>query len=66
MKKPCGYWNSFEKCRNEALKYTSRVEFKKKSAGAYQACLKNKWMDEISGKTGNRFNKCIYSILVSI
>ena len=29
-KKPYGYWNDFDKCKEEALKYNSRSEFKKK------------------------------------
>lgn len=40
------YW-SFEKCREEALKYNTRIEFKKKSCGAYYAAVKNSWINII-------------------
>ena len=36
-----------EKCAEEALKYKSRSEFKKKSPHAYHAARRNKWIDEI-------------------
>ena len=38
------YWTK-EKCIEEALKYTSRSEFQKKSKGSYVACYKNGWLD---------------------
>lgn len=41
-----GYW-TFERCKTEALKYSSRNEFYKKSGGAYGASLRNKWLDKI-------------------
>lgn len=40
------YW-TFEKCREEALKYTKRSYFTKGNEGAYRAALKNGWLDEI-------------------
>jgi predicted GIY-YIG superfamily endonuclease len=46
MRKPNGYWTK-EKCKEEIEKYTSRSEFQKKSKGAYKACFKNKWIDEL-------------------
>ena len=39
-------WN-LEKCKEEALKYHSRLEFQKKSHTAYKFCLKNKIIDEV-------------------
>jgi len=41
------FWDK-EKCREEALKYSSRVDFQKKSMSAYQAASTNKWMDDIA------------------
>ena len=46
MRKPNGYWTK-EKCKEEIEKYTNRSEFQKKSKGAYKACFKNKWIDEL-------------------
>jgi predicted GIY-YIG superfamily endonuclease len=61
--KPVGYW-SFENCKNEALKYKSRIEFKNNSAGAYGSCKENGWIDSVSGhmiNIGHRYKKCVYS-----
>ena len=44
--KPKGYWNK-EKCHEEALKYSSRMEFSKKSGGAYNAAVRGNFIDEI-------------------
>lgn len=38
-------WN-YDTCFEEAKKYTNRSEFRKGSAGAYTAALKNKWLDD--------------------
>ncbi len=45
--KPNGYWNNKELCGVEALKYSSKNEFKVKSNGAYSAACKNGWLNEI-------------------
>lgn len=44
--KPNYYWN-YNKCANEALKYNKRVDFRKKSSGAYNAARINGWLDDI-------------------
>jgi len=49
LRKPYGYWNIKEKCKKEALKYTTRTEFRKGSSGAYDASMRNGWLDEICG-----------------
>ena len=38
-------WN-YEKCRNEAKKYTSRGEYAKNSKTAYQVARKNGWLGD--------------------
>jgi hypothetical protein len=43
--KPTGYW-SFEMCREEALKYNTKYEFKLNSV-AYSAASKKKWINQI-------------------
>jgi predicted GIY-YIG superfamily endonuclease len=48
------YW-TFERCKEEALKYDKRNVFKKLSSGAYNSALINKWLDEI----------CNHMILIS-
>ena len=46
-RKPDGYWNNFNNCKEEALKYETRTELFKKSKGAYYGATKNGWLDEI-------------------
>ena len=65
MFKPYGMkikWTK-EKCQEEALKYNYRSEFKNKCVSAYNASLKNKWLDEICSHmivSGNKFKRCVY------
>jgi hypothetical protein len=40
------YW-SYEKCKEEALKYTTRNDFSNSIGGAYSSALKHGWIDEI-------------------
>src|ERR1035437_5152609 len=57
-KKRDGYW-SLERCKEEALKYSSCLEFDKKAPGAYKATKKNGWISEVCShlKTRPRKNK---------
>jgi len=43
---PPGYW-TYERCKEEALKYTKRADFINKSKGAYDVVMKNKWDKEL-------------------
>jgi len=45
-RKPNGYWTK-EKCQEEALKYSKKSLFSKKSYGSYNNALKNGWLGEI-------------------
>jgi len=45
-RKPRGYWTK-ERSYDEAKRYKSRTEFQKKAGRAYDAALRNKWLDEI-------------------
>lgn len=45
---------SKEKCQIEALKYTTRFEFQKKSNGAYNSAWSNKWLNDICSHMINR------------
>ena len=47
--KPSGYWN-FEKCKAEASKYETRMQFKKGMPGAYNKSRQNGWLDEFFPK----------------
>ena len=38
---------TYEKCKEEALKYKSRYEFVKTSKGAYESSAKHKWLDDV-------------------
>jgi predicted GIY-YIG superfamily endonuclease len=62
MSKPSGYW-TFDTCKEEALKYNSRGEFKKKSMGCWDKSRKKGWLNSICTHMitiGNRYKKCIY------
>jgi superfamily II DNA or RNA helicase len=49
--KPQGHW-TFENCKAEALKYSSRKKFQLGSPGAFSAALKKGWYDEICAHMG--------------
>lgn len=44
--KPVGYW-TVELCAEEALKFTSKEEFRKHAGGAYSASRKGGWLEQI-------------------
>lgn len=59
---PAGYWTK-EKCKEEALKYSTRSEFKRKSPAAYSKSRDKGWTDEICIHMvviGNRMKRLIY------
>jgi hypothetical protein len=45
---PAGYWDDFERCKQESMKYTGRFEFQKNSRGAYFAALNHGWLDSFT------------------
>ena len=44
--KPANYWN-YERCREEAQKYTSKRNFELGCTSAYQSAKRNKWLEDI-------------------
>lgn len=46
MKKPKGYW-SFERCKDSALKYNTKMEWKNGDGGAYDYAYRQKWLSKI-------------------
>lgn len=44
--KPNGYW-TFERCKEEALKYSTRIEFSDNSRLVYSASRRKGWLDKI-------------------
>lgn len=50
LRKPKGYWNNFQNCQNEAIKYSSKKEFKKAYPSAYEYCRVNKFLDKLKFK----------------
>lgn len=45
QRKPNKYWN-YERCYNEAEKYSSKDEFQKGNASAYNSSKRNNWLDD--------------------
>lgn len=43
--KPTNYW-TFEKCIEEAKKYTAKADWRKASRGSHEAAYKNGWMEK--------------------
>ena len=63
IKMPKNYWN-FERCKLEALKYQTKIEFRTKSSSAYQIAKRNKFLNEICEHMillGNSHRRTIYS-----
>lgn len=55
--KPNGYW-TYERCKEEALKYTSKSEFNKGSKSAYSVAWENGWLDDYTWfKRPEAYNK---------
>jgi predicted GIY-YIG superfamily endonuclease len=52
---PKNYWTK-DRCVAEALKYSKRNDFGEKSAGAYMACLRNNWLEEVCKHMNNKQN----------
>ena len=53
MKK--GYW-TIEKCEEEAKKFSSKKDFRYKYPGAYNACIKNGWLELLSHMISKKQN----------
>lgn len=54
---PANYW-TYEKCYEEAKKYTFRADFQRKSNKAYKSAFRNKWLDDYTWmKTPPAHNK---------
>ena len=56
-------WN-YEKCKEEALKYEYKKDFKKDFYGAYLHAIRRGFLDEICSHmkiTGNLYKRCIYA-----
>jgi len=54
IKKPKGYW-TYEKCKEESLKYTNKTDFFKNANSAYNTSIKNNWLDELCSQIPNGF-----------
>ena len=68
MRRPKNYKWTKEMCKEEALKYNHKIDFKNNSKGAYPASLKNKWIDEICSHMiplGNKHKRLIYRFIFS-
>lgn len=61
-RKPPNYW-TFEKCKEEALKYNYKADFKKNGVTPYRKSLRNGWLNEITSHmvlSGDKYKRCVY------
>jgi predicted GIY-YIG superfamily endonuclease len=61
--KPKHYWNNFEICRIEALKYSNKIDLHNKASACYKSAYENNWLDIICSHmeiVGNYITRCIY------
>lgn len=56
LEKPKGYW-TYERCKEEALKYNTKKDFFKNSVSAYGISIKNGWFKDITSHMIDRPNK---------
>ena len=47
LKVPANYW-TFDKVKQEAEKYNTKMEFDRGNTSAYQAAYKNNWLDDVT------------------
>lgn len=62
MKKPNGYWTK-ERCKEKALEYTTKKEFREGCMSAYTYATVHKCLDEICEHMeliGNIYKRCVY------
>jgi len=62
-RKSSGYW-TYERCKEDALKYKTRNEYRIKSGSSYDRAWKSGWLDNIClhmELVGNRYKRCIYA-----
>ena len=48
--KPMGYWNNYERCREEALKFDTKKDFQKSCSGGFNSAFRHGWLDDFFPK----------------
>ena len=64
---PHGYWNSYDRCFDEAKKYTNMHDFREKSNAAYMSAKRHKWLTDytwldvvmVSPGTWDNYENCL-------
>lgn len=46
LEKPRGYWHNYERCKEEASKYSRRVDFSRGCHSAYKVAWENDWLKD--------------------
>lgn len=61
--KPKGYWNNYERVKNEAKKYSTRTEFYKNNQFVYNVAVNNGWIGDFIPNNAdlNSRVRCVYS-----
>jgi predicted GIY-YIG superfamily endonuclease len=65
--KPSGYW-TYERCKEEALKYNTMVELAENCVSAYNKIQKNRWKNELCSHIeygANLFKRMVYVYIFS-
>lgn len=63
LNKPKGYW-TYDRCKEEALKYSMRFEFSSSVGWAYNTARMNGWLDDVCRHmvtVGNYKKRCVYA-----
>lgn len=60
----CNYWNTYEKCLKEAMKYRTTIEWKSLGKGSYFSAYKNNWWKTISKEIKQQREKTTNAIQV--
>ena len=62
--KPKGYWTK-ERCKKTAERYKTRSDFMRNEGSAYNACLRNDWLDDVCShmkREADGYHHCVYGI----
>ena len=63
---PNNYWNDYERCKLESLKYKTRTKFQQGSKTAYKFSSLNNWIDEFIPSLSERLHDLNWNVCLEI